>query len=198
MCKVEWRGRRAQRGFSVAESSPAANRFEDLWQTYRPRVRARLRSQRLLDQSVDAEDLEQEVYLRLWQALSHERNIDKPASYVFRIVNTAIIDAARRAQAREASRRDAKPLAEIEGRSSASPEPATERSQVTDAVTKQLDNMAPDRAVAIKLHLQGFTTTEIGQMRGWTEARARNLVYRGLGEVRGELGELSDPEILER
>ncbi len=180
----------------MTSNSPSAQKFESLWAEYRPKVRARLRSQRLLDQSVDADDLEQEVYLRLWQALSDERNIDKPASYIFRIVNTAIIDAARRAQARESSRRDATPVADIESNEAITPEPAAQRSQVTDAITQHLDNMAPDRAIAIKLHLQGFTTTEIGRIKGWTEARARNLVYRGLGEVRSELGPLADAAAL--
>jgi RNA polymerase sigma-70 factor (ECF subfamily) len=35
--------------------------------------------------------------------------------------------------------------------------------------------------------LQGLNTAEIGELMGWSEAKARNLVYRGLDDVRSQL-----------
>jgi DNA-directed RNA polymerase specialized sigma24 family protein len=37
------------------------------------------------------------------------------------------------------------------------------------------------------LHLEGMTTQEIGNLLGWTEPKARNLVYRGLQDLREQL-----------
>lgn len=192
---VKWnRGDRTRRADKhVNAHARAAERFEALWRGFRPKVRARLRAQRLLDQSVDADDLEQEVYLRLWQALANDRTIEQPASYIYRTINAAVIDAARRAQAREASRRGNVAPDDIAAGAQANPEPSSQRGEITDAVSRQFDQMKPDRVQAIKLHLQGYTTHEIGRITGWTEARARNLVYRGLSQLRGELDdELTD------
>jgi hypothetical protein len=41
-----------------------------------------------------------------------------------------------------------------------------------------------NRRLAVRLHLQGLTTAEIGELSGWSEPKARNLVYRGLKDLR--------------
>src|SRR5262245_4250549 len=46
------------------------------------------------------DDIEQEAQLRLWKALSDEREITDPASYLFRIAATTTIDAVRRVKSR--------------------------------------------------------------------------------------------------
>jgi DNA-directed RNA polymerase specialized sigma24 family protein len=46
----------------------------------------------------------------------------------------------------------------------------------------------PDRRrTAVGLHLEGLTTQEIADLLGWSEPKARNLVYRGLNDVRQSL-----------
>jgi DNA-directed RNA polymerase specialized sigma24 family protein len=37
------------------------------------------------------------------------------------------------------------------------------------------------------MHLAGYPREEIGRMLGWTDAKTRNLIYRGLTEVRSRL-----------
>jgi DNA-directed RNA polymerase specialized sigma24 family protein len=34
------------------------------------------------------------------------------------------------------------------------------------------------------MHLMGHSRDEIAQLLGWTEAKTRNLLYRGLADVR--------------
>ena len=50
-----------------------------------------------------------------------------------------------------------------------------------------LRRLQENRRRAVGLHLQGMTTDEIARMAGWTEPKARNLVYRGLADLRVEL-----------
>ena len=52
------------------------------------------------------------------------------------------------------------------------------------AVLEQLQRVDPEKAEAVGLYLQGFTTQEIGDLLGWTEAKARNTVYRSLDALR--------------
>ena len=47
--------------------------------------------------------------------------------------------------------------------------------------------MPENRQRAVRLHLEGMTTTEIGSLMEWTEPKARNLVYRGLADLREAL-----------
>src|SRR5262245_41706379 len=49
---------------------------------------------------LDSDDIVQEACLRLWRAVSSEREIRDPASYLRRIAATATIDAIRRIKAR--------------------------------------------------------------------------------------------------
>lgn len=171
----------------------AESRFERLWAEFGPRVRAKLSAQRRTDAAVSAEDIEQEVYIRLWQSLVREKKIENPASYIFRIVNTTIIDAVRRANAREASRRTDFEMAELSDIDGSEPETRLERQQVLDALDGDWVSLSEDRALAVKLHLQGFTPGEIGRLTQWTEGRARNLVYRGLAQIREKLAQNQEP-----
>jgi DNA-directed RNA polymerase specialized sigma24 family protein len=40
----------------------------------------------------------------------------------------------------------------------------------------------------IRLYLAGFTTEEIGKLMAFSEAKARNILYRGLDALKGQLG----------
>ena len=51
-----------------------------------------------------------------------------------------------------------------------------------------LTRLSKNRRVAVGLHFQGMTTVEIGDLLGWSEAKARNLVHRGLKDLRRQLG----------
>jgi DNA-directed RNA polymerase specialized sigma24 family protein len=39
------------------------------------------------------------------------------------------------------------------------------------------------------MHLQGYPREEIAELMGWTEAKTRNLLYRGLADLRDRLTE---------
>jgi DNA-directed RNA polymerase specialized sigma24 family protein len=48
---------------------------------------------------------------------------------------------------------------------------------------------APDRARAVKAHLAGFSVEEIMALCGWPYQRARNLIARGMADLRLALRE---------
>ena len=64
-------------------------------------------------------------------------------------------------------------------------------SQETSRLLEQaIDSLAKDRQVAVRMHLAGYPREEIESLLGWSEARARNLIYRGLADLRARLEEL--------
>jgi RNA polymerase sigma-70 factor (ECF subfamily) len=154
---------------------------------YLRRVVARLCPRHL---GVNADEVEQEARVRLWRALRSERKIDDPASYLYRIASTATIDAVRRVRAR---REDPLENPDEEGPTGvlADARPSPERSAGREILLGRIDEVlkgfAPERARLLRLHVQGFTTQEIADLQGWTEPKARNLVYRTLGELRERL-----------
>jgi RNA polymerase sigma factor (sigma-70 family) len=158
--------------------------------TYSGLVRATIARLKPRSARIELDDLQQEVHIRLWQALSRERELRKPASYIKRIVLTATIDAIRRAEARGDSQTDT-PLDDISSfialEADAGPIEGVASRQLLEHVQAALGD-DPDRARVVSLYVQGCTTEEIGALLGWTEAKARNVVYRALAHLREVLG----------
>lgn len=171
-------------------------RFRSLLEQYGDRLRwsvARLCPRHL---GIRPEDIEQDVRLRLWRATVSEREIFNPASYVYRAVASATIDAMRRARNRREEPLPPEDMAAGEEDRPGPPPPAAagplpeglaQQRQVLQKVEEALARFPTDRRRAIGLHLQGFTTSEIADFLGWTEPRARNLLHRGLKELRRRL-----------
>ena len=144
------------------------------------------------------EEVEQEARIRLWKALEGEREITHPASYVVTIARTAAIDAMRRVRARREEPLRTTGAAEDSGDVGSgpvlrawgpSPEDEASGGEVARKVERALSGLAADRSRAVRLHLQGFTSDEIARLLAWTEPRARNLLYRGLRDLRAALAQ---------
>jgi RNA polymerase sigma factor (sigma-70 family) len=137
------------------------------------------------------DDIEQEARIRLWQALRKDRVIDDPASYLYRIAASSTIDAVRRVKAyREKpleSDFNEDPLLADMAADGPGVERSTDRKILLEKVQDSMQGLPADRRRIVRLHLQGFTSQEIADLHGWTEAKARNLVYRSLRDLRADL-----------
>ena len=140
---------------------------------------------------LQAADIEQEALIRLLRALRSGRAIAHPASYLYRIAASVTIDAVRRVKARREQSLDAfdedDSDAEAVVDQGVGPEAWARGRQVRERVRRLMAGLSENRRRAVGLHLQGFTPQEIGQLLGWSEPKARNLVYRGLAELRAGL-----------
>ncbi len=136
---------------------------------------------------LDVEDIEQEARIRVWKALAAERPNQRLDSYIYRVGVTAAIDAVRKARARREER-----LGDVE--EGGGPEPAVAPPTWPDAVTGRreavavvrgcLRGLGDNRRRAVGLRLHGLTRGETAELTGWTEAKIRNLVHRGLKDLR--------------
>ena len=148
------------------------------------------------DLGLEHTDIEQEARIRLWRALQSGTEIRDLASYIYRIAANTTIDAIRRVKARrEEQLRTAADDQEqgtfqadsLVAGPHASPDSIAERRQTTGRVRGAFARLAEDRRRAVVLHLEGFTTEEIAHSQGWSEPRARHLVYRGMHDLRRQL-----------
>jgi RNA polymerase sigma factor (sigma-70 family) len=141
---------------------------------------------------LDLDDVMQEACLRLWRVVSSEREIYDPASYLQRIAATATIDAIRRVKARREEQMHLSPEQDSEPEpeglqpidTHASPETVAQHQQLIALVQTILERLPENRQRAVRLHLQGLSTMEIAELMVWSEGKARNLVYRGLDDLR--------------
>jgi RNA polymerase sigma-70 factor (ECF subfamily) len=150
------------------------------------------------DLGIQFDDIEQEARVRLWRALEAEREINFHGSYIYRIVVSVTINAIRRAKSRREEQlrlagedededmAEAKPIVLTAGAEN-SPETQAEREELLRKVEEAMARLPESRRLAVGLHLKGMTTDEIADLLGWSEAKARNLVYRGLKDLRGKL-----------
>lgn len=146
-------------------------------------------------------EIEQETAIRVWRTLRNEREIRDFRSYVYRVAATATFDSIREVSRRQERQLDAQEFTSLTvhpslpGSRAVSPEDEMCSKALVGQITTLVESLPANRSQAVKLHLQGFTSLEIGEICGWSEPKARNLTYRGLDELRGKIRQagLDDP-----
>lgn len=136
----------------------------------------------------DLDLLMQDVRIRLWQAHPDSEEIGRlPTSYVYRTARTAAADlirTRRRHQEREPAL-DVAPTSAL-----AAPQTSDATALVADlgaAIGVALGKMVQARRVVVQFHLQGYDRDEMRALLGWSDDKLRNLLYRGLQDLRTHL-----------
>lgn len=135
----------------------------------------------------DLDELLQDVRVRLWRARPGSEQIrEVGASYVYRTAVSAALDMLRR---RRASRTEPLELHLHDrppsgGDDLAGPEAELAESELAEQVVQVVERIAPARRPVVRMHLAGYSREEIAELLGWSEAKTRNLLYRGLADVR--------------
>jgi len=168
-----------------ADSSGADARFEALARQYSRLIAAAVARVTRGAPAVSREDVQQAVLVSLLKRLRREQGMEMSPSYVYR---ASIREAVRALRA--AVSRAEEPL--VEDRLAAGPPGGgpfaamvgRERREQIDAA---LQALAPERRRAVTAHLSGFAVDEIMKLHGWTYQRARNLIARGIADLRGAL-----------
>jgi RNA polymerase sigma-70 factor (ECF subfamily) len=159
--------------------------LEATLQRYGVLVRSIGRRNGLADE--DVSELLQAVRIRLWRALGDGERISAVgSSYVYHAATSAAVDMIRSRRRKGAPGPDSAQL--LEG-TVALNAPDTELMDREGAarILAAVEDMPQARRTAVKLYLAGYRREEIARMLQWSEARTRNLIYRGLDELRGRL-----------
>jgi RNA polymerase sigma factor (sigma-70 family) len=136
----------------------------------------------------DLDEVVQDLRIRLWRALGrpNEKNPAESASYVYRAAMSAAVDLLRRRRAGPLGR----PV-ELELLTDSLPargiETAADEAAQVSALGGALEKLLVERRLAVRLHLEGKSRAEIAELTGWNEARTRNLLYRGLADLKAIL-----------
>jgi RNA polymerase sigma-70 factor, ECF subfamily len=129
-------------------------------------------------------DIEQEVYIALWKRLEGGKEIEHPASYLYKVaLTTALAVVRKHAPETTAIEAHEETLAEPAGNPFGNLLPA-ERTRLLGEVLEQLPL---EQARAVRAHLAGFDHTEVANLFGWTESVARHRIYRGIESLREKM-----------
>ena len=149
----------------------------------------------------DVDEVMQEVRIRLWHASQRgerpasEQIAQVPASYVYKTAISAALDVLRRRRAHGAERAVRLDDPENDGPApaapaTAGPEAQAEASELAAQVARAIEAIPASRRPVVRMHLAGYSREEIASLMGWSEAKTRNLLYRGLADLRERLKQL--------
>jgi RNA polymerase sigma-70 factor (ECF subfamily) len=139
----------------------------------------------------EADELAQDLRIRLWHALEARPGEPPSTAYVKQAATSAALDLLRR-------RRRARVDAAVEPSAAprrtpvamgrlGTPELDVEADERATLVWREVERLDPPRDLAVRLYLAGYDRFEVARLAGWTEAKARNLIYRGLADLRARL-----------
>jgi RNA polymerase sigma factor (sigma-70 family) len=133
----------------------------------------------------ELDELFQEVRIRLWKALEDPDRIEAtPASYVYRTATSAAVDLLRRKR----RNREQVPLdPEVHGTPRPTPPGDYSPEEAAEELALALEGLDDRRRPVVRMHLAGYHSTEIAALLGWTQGATRNLLYRGLADLKRDL-----------
>lgn len=167
-------------------SLPVDRQFDTLVTRYGALIASVVRQVAGQNASRVADDVEQRVVVALWRRLEGEQTIEHPASYLYRMAVRETIHVLRQELAHPVLPLDHPAVNPLDTHD---PHRALEASETRNAIEAGVQGLAPDRRRAVHQHLAGRTVHEIMNMYGWTYQRARNLIARGLSDLRHSLRE---------
>lgn len=134
------------------------------------------------------DEVVQDVRIRIWRAMERQSGSTRSLlpGYAYQAAVSAAIDLVRR---RRGGRNIT--LVPLESIADSRPSSAAGWQKSEEALIARMDEaletLAVDRRVAVRLHLRGQSLAEIARITGWTSGKARNLLYRGLADLRASL-----------
>lgn len=135
----------------------------------------------------DIDQLLQDVRVRLWRSdASREKLEGLGSSYLYRVAMSAAIDLLRQRRARREETLDDTAVS-MPAAMRVEPVDFSEQEDLAQRMREALAMLARNRRIVVQLHLEGYDRTEITTMTQWSEAKVRNLLYRGLEDLRAAL-----------
>ena len=137
-------------------------------------------------QGDEVDEVVQELRVRMWKSLGTAELIRRAkTSYIYRAAISASIDIIRRRRTRRAQSRSldddvAESATDTRHRADA----ALDEQEVARMVHRAMALLAESRRAVVRMHLAGYDREEIAELLGWSEAKTRNLLYRGLADLR--------------
>jgi RNA polymerase sigma-70 factor (ECF subfamily) len=137
---------------------------------------------------LDIDDIFQEVKIKIWKILDDEKKIKNYASYLKKIVDSSVIDQLRKLKREERLFIYEKQKNVAENKANYIPDFSDENNS-KEIIGQAIDSLIESRRKVVKLFLLNMTIEEISIYFNWTKDKTRNLLYRGLSDLKRILKE---------
>jgi len=137
---------------------------------------------------IDPDDILQEVKIKIWNILTDEKKIENYASYIKKIVNSTFIDHLRRIR-REELILFSEMQRKISERRGTYKKERIDKNNYKNILGQSVDSLLDSRRKVVKLYLLNMTLEEISEYFNWSPHKTRNLLYRGLNDLKKILRE---------
>jgi RNA polymerase sigma-70 factor (ECF subfamily) len=132
---------------------------------------------------LDPEDISQEIRIRIWKVLNNEKEIANFPSYLRKIVSSSVIDMLRKFKRQEnvVLHEKQKKISETKFDYFAD---LSLSEHLREALVEAVSSLIESRRKVVKLFLLDMTIEEISAFYNWSKDKTRNLLYRGLADLR--------------
>jgi RNA polymerase sigma-70 factor (ECF subfamily) len=142
----------------------------------------------------EAEDVSQEVFMKVFRALKTFRRDAKMSSWLHQITVNASIDSIRRKSLRPAKHSDeldnisTQENLVAQGAHNLDPLQSTESMQIQNRISQALQRISPkERAVFVMCHYNGLKLKETAEIMNVTIGTVKSLLFRAIRKLRKEL-----------
>ena len=138
---------------------------------------------------LDIDDVFQEVKIKIWKILHSEKKITNYSSYIKKIVDSSVIDQLRKLKREEGIYLHEKIKKISELNQPYSPDRLFPERDMKDIVGKAVEGLIESRRRVVQLYLLNMNIEEIAAYFNWSKDKTRNLLYRGLSDLKKILKE---------
>ncbi len=172
-------------------------KLEKIFHQHQHLIEKAVYSQNVQIHGVTADDVYQEVSIRLIKILESDREIENLSSYIYRTAANVIIDLARKhkrhlqdvtlpGQDHESESYQADLISQ-----EAEPDRIMQDREIQQKVLEAIESLPESRRVAVKLRLQGYSVKEMSELTGWPFYKAENLSKRAMAALKEKLKDLN-------
>lgn len=161
--------------------------------SYAQFIRKHIQKFNLLKYGLDPEDIMQDVRIKIWNLIRSDRTVYSRGAYIKKIINSSVIDQLRKFRRQDylVSHEKHKQISELSRPYDHDKETARLKAW-RDSIHEGVERLIRSRRQVIKLYLLGFSIREISSYLGWSVDKTRNLLYRGLADLRNNLKRTDD------
>lgn len=162
--------------------------FEEVIENFARFIEANIQKFDPQKSGIDPEDISQEIKIKIWKVLQDEKNIHNYTSYIRKIVDSTVIDQLRRFRRQTGIIKIEKRKKIADHKNQYAMNSQSER-DYSIILGKAIDSLMESRRKPVRLFLLNMSLDEISIYLKWSRDKTRNLLYRGLADLKKVLKE---------
>ena len=173
----------------MAKSAEKYSEIENSIEQFSRLIRSAIRKTSPQIDMSDMDDIEQEVKIKIWkEILKNEKEIHNFGSYIWKVTYTTTCRVMKKLFIQKKQlllQRDSTvSIEDIPQVLVHNPDRQYEKKELIELIRKAVDSLIESRRQVLKLYLMGMNLNEISEFFNWSDGKTRNLLSRGLADLR--------------